>query len=666
MLKLDGAKIRIKNFKKLEDVELELKSKTFLLGPNNSGKSTLMKALMFFSINAFNKGEIEYKISDDIDLGSFKEIISENNEAKVLSISIEAEFEFMERVLVNARNKSDIPKEQLLKILEECIKIKVESERFLAYFWLFNSRIAFELNTSVWLHIDRICPTIDIFANNEYWEAAISESVVGFQESIFNTFKIEMKIYKKLNKYFIETQIITPSFDKLLIKRAKNGNTYELSLNEKNHSFTEKSFKNLLKDIFTTDFDISSKAFQKAKSVLNGFLPRAVKSEAKKLNSYVRILSLLGINDYIFSTGKNKLINISLFPSVRELPKQKYESKELNNIYYGIITRLKSKKEAELIELISKNFEMQESEHGDLRIYYSTTLTFAEYKKLRSLLSGRIIQFNCDKSELEVQIKDGYKIFAQNGDKYHLKKHIDKLRMIKVDLQNSKTVHKLETINFPNFADYNNKKVFYIIESSQLGLASGDYQQQLNLFFWLKESGLGGVVWCEENENFVSIMLKTESGAIINIANTSSGFQQIFPIYCSDFNFNSDQFYYSVSQTNNVVIQQPELHLHPRVQAKLADFFLSTSSAVLVETHSEHLIRKLQVLTAQNPYVRKKISILYFQDTPKGTKITELPMDENGNFTVPWPDGFFDDSTKLSYDLLEAQIKRAKNAADSN
>lgn len=78
-------KIRIKNFKNLEDVEIEVKPLTFLFGPNGSGKSSFIKAMMFLSKNLFplNTGKTIFKIIDDVDLGSYRireyEISNSNN-----------------------------------------------------------------------------------------------------------------------------------------------------------------------------------------------------------------------------------------------------------------------------------------------------------------------------------------------------------------------------------------------------------------------------------------------------------------------------------------------------------------------------------------------------------------------------------------------------------
>jgi hypothetical protein len=108
-------------------------------------------------------------------------------------------------------------------------------------------------------------------------------------------------------------------------------------------------------------------------------------------------------------------------------------------------------------------------------------------------------------------------------------------------------------------------------------------------------------------------------------------------------------------------VEQPELHIHPAIQCKLADLLahqtLGTHERMmLLETHSEHLIlRLLRRVRERNdgnlqpgdPEVRPEdLSILYVTSRPEGLEITELPVTEDGDFAKPWPKGFFPERTK--------------------
>jgi AAA15 family ATPase/GTPase len=115
---------------------------------------------------------------------------------------------------------------------------------------------------------------------------------------------------------------------------------------------------------------------------------------------------------------------------------------------------------------------------------------------------------------------------------------------------------------------------------------------------------------------------------------------------------------------STLLIEQPELHLHPKLQSDLAKIFADTVSiaaenaSLLIETHSEHLIRKLQVLIAKGELAREKVGVWYFKKVNGVTNVEKMELDENGLFKKDWPDGFFDDSIELTMELFEAVRKR--------
>jgi len=106
-----------------------------------------------------------------------------------------------------------------------------------------------------------------------------------------------------------------------------------------------------------------------------------------------------------------------------------------------------------------------------------------------------------------------------------------------------------------------------------------------------------------------------------------------------------------------VLIEQPELHIHPAIQVNLGDLFISAIKSndrmIIAETHSEHLI--LRILkrieqTTQNalppdsdPVKPEQISVMWFEPTIDGIKVTALPIDETGEFRKKWPRGFFEE-----------------------
>jgi len=116
-----------------------------------------------------------------------------------------------------------------------------------------------------------------------------------------------------------------------------------------------------------------------------------------------------------------------------------------------------------------------------------------------------------------------------------------------------------------------------------------------------------------------------------------------------------------------IIIEEPELNLHPALQSKLADLFLYVNSKygikLIIETHSEYIIRRSQVLVAEKeleiPPNQNPFCVYYF---PKG--LNNLPYDmgyqSDGIFKKNFEEGFFDEASSSTLELL--RLKRQKQA----
>ena len=99
---------------------------------------------------------------------------------------------------------------------------------------------------------------------------------------------------------------------------------------------------------------------------------------------------------------------------------------------------------------------------------------------------------------------------------------------------------------------------------------------------------------------------------------------------------------------STVQIEQPGLHLHPKQQVALGDLLIEAAKgrggAILVETHSEHLLLRLlrRVREAKDrSSAAEDLTVAYVKPGPGGVHLTLLPVTEDGDFGEPWPDGFF-------------------------
>jgi hypothetical protein len=136
-----------------------------------------------------------------------------------------------------------------------------------------------------------------------------------------------------------------------------------------------------------------------------------------------------------------------------------------------------------------------------------------------------------------------------------------------------------------------------------------------------------------------------------NLADVGFGASQVIPVIrgCIDANFGP------------LVIEQPEIHLHPKAQTQLASLICESSlrRQIFVETHSEHMINKARILVAEKKLKPEDVTIVYVDKSRNGSHVIQIGIDQNGDFTRPWPEGFFDERYHDSMKLLSLKSKTA-------
>lgn len=117
----------------------------------------------------------------------------------------------------------------------------------------------------------------------------------------------------------------------------------------------------------------------------------------------------------------------------------------------------------------------------------------------------------------------------------------------------------------------------------------------------------------------------------VNFADVGCGTSQILPIIVQSL---------LVKEKTLIIIEQPEAHLHPKVQAELGSLFVESikkieESKYIVETHSEYLIERIRTRIMKEPKLAEKVAIYYIEQNEKkaSSEKTEIIIDSNGDYS---------------------------------
>jgi AAA15 family ATPase/GTPase len=177
--------------------------------------------------------------------------------------------------------------------------------------------------------------------------------------------------------------------------------------------------------------------------------------------------------------------------------------------------------------------------------------------------------------------------------------------------------------------------------------------------YWLKQLGLihdFQVKPIAENRQYYEIRVRRfANSSEVLITDVGFGVSQILPVLV---------LCYYVPEGSIVILEQPEIHLHPSVQAGLADVFIDViknrNVQIILESHSEHLLRRLQRRIAEeHHHMTAEDAALYFCsiDDTGTSKLTSLDLDAYGNINN-WPQGFFGDEMGDLVAMTEAAVRR--------
>ena len=164
-----------------------------------------------------------------------------------------------------------------------------------------------------------------------------------------------------------------------------------------------------------------------------------------------------------------------------------------------------------------------------------------------------------------------------------------------------------------------------------------------------------------EDNNYEIRIQKTPNSAEVTLADMGYGISDVFPllVHCC-----------YVPEGSTLILEQPGIHLHPKAQADLADMLIEVITErnlqILIESHSEHLLTRLQRRIAEKQIGQNDI-VLYFCRNNEGVSgIERLEVTESGDIKN-WPENFFGDVIGDMFavtDAQEAQMTEQTEASD--
>ncbi|QSJ19795.1 DUF3696 domain-containing protein [Nostoc sp. UHCC 0702] len=178
-----------------------------------------------------------------------------------------------------------------------------------------------------------------------------------------------------------------------------------------------------------------------------------------------------------------------------------------------------------------------------------------------------------------------------------------------------------------------------------------------NVGKWYKEHFDGWELKVDDRDKkpLIQILL-SKNDTDVNIVDVGQGMNQVLPLVVrANIKDRPDSM---------IVLEQPELHLHPAAHGDLAELFAKSAKennqTFIIETHSENMVLRLRKLVVANDFgfTKDDVVIYWLEDAElKGKELMEITIDEDGVLS-DWRDGVFDEGLKEILEMQKALNKK--------
>jgi predicted ATPase len=577
--------IGLKNFRVFKEyTKIPIAPITILIGKNNSGKSSVIKALQLISDN--RKDNELKKI--DLNLPGEKHGLNEyelakNNKTNSDKIHFALYFSGTDHYYKSV-DKQEFPGGAIAFFPKDLDK-KVERNFKLSFDYLKEKQYERDFSDKKWIKIQKNIITNLIICEKD-------ES--GFSDDIFS---LVFRRYEPDDKGLIN--FLWLNFQKYIEPPTTSANLSFFDYEE--HYYFEKldDYFLLIDNVF---FEEKLQSFEKS----------GIEYFIKMLNFYLLWYSSFGL---VKTENLEKILRMRDIKTVKDIF-EKNESAEKYFNYLNIVGEVKIfEKDKEDTIIGSKVLKANYLEN--IKLFYKVG------KEVKRFFMEQI-----DFDYLEAVKANAQRIYLRQWQGSTLNELLEDFRK---KVESDKLSHKKTDEKTKTETSYSPAEEFISKWFGKEGFEIGDKFRVIN-------------------HAYGSEIKLTKNGKELDFADLGYGSIQLLSILLK----------ITLSNSKILMLEEPEIHLHPDFQSKLSDMFWDAHRkfglSFVIETHSEYMVRKLQYLTAKDKIKPDDVVINYFtdpEDLEEGEEqVRSIRIKENGSLTGDFGTGFFDEADNLAVKLF--------------
>ena len=705
MLKI--SQINLKNFRVFKDLSFPIKPITILTGPNSSGKSSIVKALLLLqdNLDEYQLGQLDFT-NDVHRLGGFDSVLTRN-----LPTNSPMCFELLYQIEVLTQKKTQIgtKKNLLTDFHSKTLKVTYTYERQKD-----NPKSGLLISLSVSFESETSILSLRHSTNRKFYITIDLSQIV---RNIVNRNALALTPRMNLVRDNISPDIFEAHFailrqqyQRKLNADLKKADEEIAHINELNHI---QELKNRLiserQTIEETMAKLQAEYEQKMSDLKLQYLSdNDPQKEQQEYQREAEILRFQQVNNNLHQTLRNLETEIKEAQQTA-IDNIHHKKEELQNeykrnlaalipgTYHSIIYNAVTQYGRTIIQVLKHkkltiSIPDKKAKYSDLmsllgnpewESFVANKLSYIGDMTVGNIIKGKPELKFLNNVDTLTSIKFG-ELLADGDTNQILSSIIAELREL-VDTFNFIPKQKNKLPFWYIGAIRGQQKRFYHLNdeypldhSIGLLLELQNKQQQDKIAFinyWLEEFGIiekNGSIMAEQIDGaYTNIKLyrtytERKKKHSTSIADLGMGISQLLPIIITTA--------YYLDQNYLIAIEEPESHLHPKLQSALADFMVAAIEKgvrFLVETHSVYLIRKLEVLLGNKSLATNKLRVCYVNKNPneaiQDREVVDIKVNEDGldqeKVKELWA-GFYDEDERLQMEKQE--IKKFKTKLGIN